>query len=53
MDDDEEDAAGYTDHERASLQLIAEANVGAPDDDNDNDGNVVCVVDVDDDHLRL
>ena len=49
-DDDEEDAARYTDHKRASLQLIAEANVGVPDDDNDNDDNVVCVVDDDDDN---
>ena len=37
IDDDEkeEDAAGYTNRERASLQIIAEANVGPEDDDDD------------------
>ena len=43
-DNDEEDAAGYTNRERASLQLIVEANVGAAADDNINDDNVVVVV---------
>ena len=46
MDDEEEDTAVYTDRKRASLQLIAEANVraaaaaaAAADDDNDDDDN--------------
>ena len=49
-DEEEEDTAGYTNSERASLQIINEANVGAADDD-DNDDNVIGVVDDDhDDH---
>ena len=49
-DDDEEDAAGYTNSERASLQLIDEANVGAANDDEENNDIVICVDDDDDDN---
>ena len=48
--DDDEDAAGYTNRERASLQTIAEVNIGsAAADDDDNDDNVIGVDDDDND----
>ena len=59
-DDNEEDADadGYTKHKRASLQIIAKANVGAAaaaataadDDDDSKDNNVIGVVVDDDDN---
>ena len=52
-EDDEEDTAGYTNSECASLQIIDEANVGAADDDQDNDGNVIGVDDDDDDCNKI
>ena len=51
--DDEEDAEGYTNNERAALQLLHETNVGPANNDEENDstviGVVVVVVVVDDD----
>ena len=48
--DNEEDAAGNTNSERSSLQLINEANVGPADADEENDDNVICV---DDDDTKI
>ena len=47
--DDEKDSVGYTNLEHVSLQIIAEANIGATANDNDNDDNVIGVVDDDND----
>ena len=54
-DDDEEDAAGYTISGRASLQIIAETNVGAAAADGENDDNIIGIVDddSDDNHNKI
>ena len=53
-DDDEKDTARYTNSERASLQIIDEAKVGA-DDDDEKDDNVIGANDDDDndDHNKI